>query len=415
MGAIAEGSPNDKAIDFLSVFFSFETFYVLFLFAGRFKADPRFSSIPVDLTLLFFVVSFFIGTYIAIKRRFRVNAGALLLFSAASGFFIWSLVSFCWTPGSVYALQKMERLIPITLWSFLATAFVISPDSRKVKRFLWCLVVFALWIALETIKANAVFGQRVISVLGGNYLGVGRTVGPAVIIVFVYMLFEKKFLVKLLLFAAFAVFFYALLVARGRGPFLATLAGLMIPIFLSMGVRIGREYRLKLFFKFYALPALLLLLATVVVVGYLFLSGHVTTTLQRFVLFFTKLGASANVRLFDYRTSWTLFEKNPIVGYGIGSWPLLAGFPDMRGYPHNIILEILVEMGLVGAVFFLVFLLAGVTRLLSEKISNNPQRVIILALFVNAFVNAMLSGDIPDNRFLFSVVGLMCLNSRTPE
>jgi len=229
------------------------------------------------------------------------------------------------------------------------------------------------------------------------------------------MLFERKIFTKLLLFAAFTVFFFALLVARGRGPFLATLAALMIPIFLSMGVRIGREYQLKLFFKFYALPALFFLLSLVVVVGYLFISGHLTTTLQRFVLFFTKLGASANVRLFDYRTSWTLFENNPVVGYGIGSWPLLAGFPDMRGYPHNIILEILVEMGLVGAVFFFIFLLAGITRLFSEKISNNPQRMIILALFVNAFINAMLSGDIPDNRFLFSVVGLMCLNPRNLE
>ncbi len=415
MGAVAEERPHNKTLDFVSAFLSFETFYTLFLFAGRFKADPRFSSIPVDLTLLFFVFSFFLGTYIVIRRRFRINAGALFLFSAASGFFIWVMVSFCWTPGSVYALQKMARIIPITLWSFLATAFIISPDSRRVKRFLWCLVVFAVWIALETIKADAVFGQRVISVLGGNYLGVGRTVGPAIIIVFVYMLFEKKIFNKILLFSAFIIFLSALLVARGRGPFLATLAAFMVPILLSMGMKADRKYQLKFFFKSYALPAILLYLSIAMIVGYLFISGHLTSTMQRFVLFFTKLGASADVRLFDYQTSWTLFEKNPVVGYGIGSWPLLAGFPDMRGYPHNIILEILVEMGMVGAFFFFIFLFAGVTRLLSEKISNNPQRMIILALFVNAFVNAMLSGDIPDNRFLFSVVGLMCLNSRNPE
>jgi hypothetical protein len=36
---------------------SFEVIFVLFIFAGLYKADPRLAWFPVDLTLLLFLVS----------------------------------------------------------------------------------------------------------------------------------------------------------------------------------------------------------------------------------------------------------------------------------------------------------------------------------------------------------------------
>ena len=63
--------------------FSFEVVFVLFIFAGLYKADPRLAWFPVDLTLLLFIVSVGFGRldcsstrYAAVQEKpFRLSWG----------------------------------------------------------------------------------------------------------------------------------------------------------------------------------------------------------------------------------------------------------------------------------------------------------------------------------------------------
>ena len=76
---------TEGVVRLLSDLFTFEALFVLFLFAGRFKTDPRLQWVPVDLTLLFFVASVGVGLVLLVKRRFRVsrNSFSLLLLALA--------------------------------------------------------------------------------------------------------------------------------------------------------------------------------------------------------------------------------------------------------------------------------------------------------------------------------------------
>ncbi len=133
-----------------SATFSFELIFVLFLFAGRFKADPRLLWVPVDITALFFGLSVVVGFWILLRRGFRVSRKSFFLALLAVLFVTWVLVSLLWTPGHIYARQKSLFIATLTLWPFLACALIIAPDKRRLRRFFIVLALFTIWLVLET-------------------------------------------------------------------------------------------------------------------------------------------------------------------------------------------------------------------------------------------------------------------------
>jgi hypothetical protein len=68
----------------------------------------------------------------------------------------------------------------------------------------------------------------------------------------------------------------------------------------------------------------------------------------------------------------------------------------------------MVEEGLVGLSLFVGLLIYGWRALGRSSLArHDPVRVLIVMLFVNTLANALVSGDIPDNRALFGMLGLM--------
>ena len=92
---------------------------------------------------------------------------------------------------------------------------------------------------------------------------------------------------------------------------------------------------------------------------------------------------------------------------------------DVRLYPHNLVLELGAENGLIGVLIFgaliIVTFAIGLTFLKREK---GLARVVVRYLLVVccfSLLNAMVSGDINDNRILFTFVGLIGVMSRIPS
>jgi len=85
---------------------------------------------------------------------------------------------------------------------------------------------------------------------------------------------------------------------------------------------------------------------------------------------------SIDERIEMAKNSKLLFYENPLFGSGIGSYSAIYG-KGLRAYPHNIILELLAEIGLIGLfLFFLVVISPAFSRL------NLPLFLKILFLFV---------------------------------
>jgi hypothetical protein len=65
-----------------------------------------------------------------------------------------------------------------------------------------------------------------------------------------------------------------------------------------------------------------------------------------------------NARLIGYEESLKIIEENPVLGVGIGGFKNYKENKtlDIIKYPHNIFLEFQAELGILGTIFFLLFL-----------------------------------------------------------
>jgi len=391
----------------VSTIFSFETAFVLYLFAGRFKNDPRFEWVPIDLTVLFLLISVAAGVWVLYKRRFRFRRQALVLTGLFVLFIAYAMFSYFWTPSTVYATEKLGYLSILTLWPFLACALIIGNDVGRFQRFALVLAGLSVWFVIEALIAFSIAtipGQQ-IDALGSRYLGLGRVIGPAAMIFIVYgtMLARKRMSRTLALFM-FGGYVLTLLLIGGRGPFLATVLPLLIPLCYGVDVHFLRG-RVRV--RRYIAP-----LFVIVIIGVAFAisfgSAEVFSTIKRLALLFDALGSSASVRLEMYGDAVDIWARHPLFGAGIGSWPVLAGWGDQRMYPHNMILEVLSEFGVVG--FFLwaaPFLYAFWQFFRDSDPRHDPWAMLALMLLANALINAMVTGDLTDNRVVFAFLGFL--------
>ncbi|TIT03038.1 O-antigen ligase family protein [Mesorhizobium sp.] len=143
---------------------------------------------------------------------------------------------------------------------------------------------------------------------------------------------------------------------------------------------------------------------TTMIMCLLFLAGAVlvlavtdiTPLLDKFHLTAIGKDTSTTSRLGSIALSWELFQQNPLFGYGT-QLPLY-------GYPHNMFMEILQTMGLLGmAIFVPVFVkIAMAVKFLADK------RLVLLPLLTTqAIVGAQFSGSLWGAAFLWIVVTVM--------
>jgi len=177
-------------------------------------------------------------------------------------------------------------------------------------------------------------------------MGAGRVLGLGALILLAYRLFFARGLArKIVAIALFLFLGFVLLILGGRGPFLATLVGAAVPLFLGLRVSLPSRVVVRRF----VFPLLWLMLASLVIIAYLLVSGKALATLARLALLVTSpYSGGSGVRLDRFAAAIGVWSKALLFGHGIGSFPVLAGLGDVRAYPHNLVLEILAELGLGG-------------------------------------------------------------------
>jgi O-antigen ligase len=184
-----------------------------------------------------------------------------------------------------------------------------------------------------------------------------------------------------------------------RGPLLMLMATVIFTIGVG-NVRSGRFLR----------SLLVIGIMGVAILGIL-LSGLIpAASLQRFDLLVNEADADASsqARLMVMQVAWRLFTTSPIVGRGTGSVSVFGAGRE-QVYPHNILLELAAENGLLGLSIYLGLVGMVLWRLLSSlsrRSDHRQLRLTLLALVVFTLLNAMVSGDLGDNRGLWLFAGI---------
>lgn len=369
----------------------------LYANAGLFKADPRLSSLARlgDMTLFFGAVLAATLAYRLIIRRKRIawsqELGITLIFSSVV------LLGLLQTPAYTYGQDKAFRFVLLTLLAFF-TPYVIIKSYRSI----W--IFFGGWLSLAGILTLDALsrlgtGQR-LSGFSGTGIGMSRTVGIAIIILFFGVLMGRTAKIWQILAGFGLSLMMLVMVGSGsRGPLLM----LIVSILLTFGVSILKPgHRLR--------SILIVNVLAAVVLG-IFSSGLIpTASMARFNTLANDADddTSAQARVQVMEVAWYLFTTSPILGRGTGSVSAF-GAGQEQVYPHNILLELAAETGLVGLSLYLTIVGMVLWRLLcnlSKQTGHDALNLTLLAMILFAILNAMVSGDLSDNRDLWLFAGL---------
>src|SRR4029077_4887557 len=115
---------------------------------------------------------------------------------------------------------------------------------------------------------------------------------------------------------------------------------------------------------------------------------------------------TAGRRLTLYRWALEMFAQKPLTGWGLGGWSYYALDRDIPAYPHNLVLEIAAEEGVLGlAALGSLLLTVSLARRRTRR--DSPDLSFIGPVFAFSLLATMTSGDINVNRPLWLWCGMI--------
>lgn len=290
-----------------------------------------------------------------------------------------------------YGSTKVQLYVADNIVFLLGAVFVGS-RREDLRLFLVISLMIAVIAALLMV-GNLVSGSAVARV-GGRFslsaveypIYLGRLAANGILIAIYVIVATVSHRSRVAALVTVPLLIAALLAAGSRGPVVALVVALITFAALASTHRRARR-RLLLVAG--------VLMATAAVVPIVVPGSVVSRALSALVG--GAAGLSSNGRFTLWAHAYEMFEAHPFLGAGTGSF---AAFNELN-YPHNILLEIAAELGLVGLIVIIGIVGALVfTSLRAWYHSSSVKRVelaLIVALLVNAIGNALVSGAIQDN------------------
>jgi O-antigen ligase len=338
------------------------------------------------------------------QREFRTQWKGVASFGALAA---TTAVSYLYSPAPVYGWDKLTRFLVISGILFFAPLILIK-KTDDLRHFTLAMLVCAILLSIKLlfgVNDASLFNPTLSSESRDvTQIGAGQVVGLGLL----WLLFcphcslrRPSLMISVPLLSA------ALIASVARGPILFFVAVLVPFLFL-------RRVRAAVTATNVWLPVLL--------GGVLAFAGSLYW-LQRQEAAAGKLrtkraeieevlrGSStptytAGRRLTLYRWALGMFAEKPLTGWGLGGWSYNVLDRDVPAYPHNLVLEIAAEEGVMGLAALGTLLLCVVLSM--RRIwRSSPDLSFIAPVFAFSLLATMTSGDINVNRPLWLWCGVI--------
>lgn len=389
---------------------SFETLFGLFLYSNVFQSV--LPPLPVDLTLVFAAASVASAGLIILREGVYVRG--LVVVCAVVPFLGWMLFSLGWTPSRVLAKTAIFGNLGINLWALVAGGLVMAHRHDRVQRFLTVLLALATVTAGLGLAIYLLYGSFKYAGwqdAGRVYNVWGRAAAMGAVIAFVGAFTAR--LGSLRQFAsagALALIVTFVLVAGSRSALLVA----VLPCLLVFAVYAPWNDSRRLKLPAIYILAVVVLAAVGAAVSIYLANGGDSETLDRFGRLMEQAENPDMVmgpnRFKYYAGALQLWFEAPFMGHGVAGFSMRFLGREVPGtHAHNIFLEILTDLGLIGLALFLSFLVVALRPVGLRRLRGDPAFLCVFLLFVGRFTSAMVGAELAYQQALFAFLGLLAM------
>ena len=373
----------------------------------------------VDYTFLF-TIFIWLGLFrLYFIKKWRIPDWSKSIFGIYTLFCIILLFSGFYTPSPNYGWQKIMRFIVFNTTMFI-TPFIIIKNIRDSKRTLFwfrnlliVIVVTMMGYILYFLAISSGISLLLrVSILGANPITVGSflAIGAGMIVI---LISRSAFKYWTLYIPILGILIIAIIATGSRGPLFSFLLGvLLFGIFFEK----KNQKQLLLFFLFSVifLVIALLVLPENLTGRYLnYTTGELVIQREG-----VKRLSTIAMRLQYWELSiseWLRSIKTVLIGVGSGGFSSFYILRDYKFYPHNMFVEVLLELGVIGLSLLVLFwykiakILISIKKIESISIIN----AMWIVAAVISFLGAQFSGDINGNRvvWMFAAIALTSVYS----
>ena len=331
------------------------------------------------------------------------------------GIALWLSLGLLVLGGVLYApSQSLALSSAVTFWALFVVPIVpaalrVGAEPRYLNQFLWAF--FGMGVVTVVLGMVQLSSSDRLVVLGMNTIQVGRAALLVPLLGLTWVLPQRRPLASVVTVILIPASLLVAIASGSRGPLI---------VLLLVGVfGVVRYLARPQAIRWQRVGAVAVLAVASVVIVSLAVPELPALSLGRFANLAEFVqgsvsgdtgvrsgdtSAAARVQLYQFAIH--MFEQRPLIGAGTAGFEALslaALGPAADTYPHNAILQVAAEYGLLGLSLFLGVAAIGLAR----PLPGNSTSTAVRALFLFFLFNAMVSGNILTDRETLGVLFLL--------
>ena len=324
-------------------------------------------------------------------------------------------ISYMYTASPDYGFRKILRFNTFAVTMFISPLLIIkSPaDSKRLLSYFYFLLVIIIGIMLLQFVYFLKWGDFAIvlaywnriSIPGANPIQVSRylAIGAAMMIA---LLIRNRPSRSLHYFAILFVILLSIILSGSRGPLVSIIIGSIVYAILYERKHSSRIFGYGIL-AIGTIITLLLVLPESLTQRFFDISQGSVIMTQQGVRRISTIATRYEFWSMSIE-AWFSSITSFFIGLGAGGFSSLFIWRDWHWYPHNLFFEIIAELGLIGLVIGVLFIIKSY-QIINKGIqrgSFTDHSALWVAGTVVMFIAAQFSGDINDNRILWMFIGI---------